>query len=145
MKYEFEIEDLLVAHLQDDLPDIKIFPLGEISAQEMEMAAQKSLKGTIYVAYKNSDYERAGNSFVYTRKMKYIILALNKTRRQRDGIYDLLDLLRDSVYLFRAFGKRCTIVNDSIDPQRTPQGLFILEMEIRFDFTMPLEMRESDK
>ena len=130
------LEDNLVEYLQSCF-DIPVFAIGKRINEELEDEASKNPKGAMFVMYVSSSREKKGN--MYEKKIKYLILIFNKNRREKDGIYDLIEILEEKLYGYKYKSLSTELGEDSISYQATVKGFWLGEFEIKFNLIYPIQ------
>ncbi len=144
MTLEKEIEDKIVEYLKGCIDNVGIEAFNTYE-EEVIARAKRQPEGLIVVTHANNsvNYEdpyKAG--IIYNLELKYAVTILMNSRRDNNGLYDMLDTVRAKLINFRYKNQVTRLVSHAISPQRAfdyKEGVFTGELVIAINAVYPSE------
>lgn len=142
MTPELNIENSICEYLQDKMPGVKVTPLAQ-DIVLLVLEAKRNPNGLIVVSHSNQpaiyDAPRPAPPFAMVTE-SYVITILSNDRRDRDGVYEYLNLVRDYLADYAYVNSRPVPIRHLISTQKFPDyedGVYIAEYEIEFKLKYP--------
>lgn len=132
MSIELEIEEAVVDYLSMELPGVKTEAIGKLDMKDKELTAraQRSPSGYVIIQYMGTDVADVfEGTRKYTLEAKFTMYLFTKSRKGRDGIYELLENVRAKMINFEYNNQVMIFRNDSMYPFPVSDGLFLCELQ----------------
>jgi len=129
---ELAIEEAAVAHLEANLSKISVEALGNTNYDDDEIVskAQRNSHGYVIIQYMGSAPDTPSRDFKqYKIVSKFIMYIFTKNRKDRDGIYQLLEDVKTNMIQFEYEGHKFQYRGDTMHPFPVSKGLFLCEIE----------------
>jgi hypothetical protein len=131
---ELDIEEAVVSYLTTELPEVKSEAIGNLDVKDKELIAraQRRTKGYVIIQYMGTTPENVMEAAKkYILSANFFMYLFTKSRKGRDGIYELLEKVRSKMINFEYNGYRMIYRGDNMHPFPVSDGLFLCE--IKFD------------
>ena len=132
MSVELEIEKAAVEYLEEKLTQVNVEALGNTNYDDDEIVnkAQRNTRGYIIIQYMGSQADTPSRDFKqYKIVGKYILYLFTKSRKERDGIYQLLEDVKTNMIQFEYEKQKFQYKGDVMHPFPVSKGLFLCEVE----------------
>lgn len=142
MTPELNIENSICEYLQMKMPGVKVDVLAQDIAL-LVMEAKRNPNGLIVVSHSNqpavynAPYPAPPSAFMAE---SYVITILSNNRRDKDGVYEYLNMVRDYLSEYAYVNSRPYPIRHLISTQKFPDyedGVYIAEYEIEFKLKYP--------
>ena len=132
MTPELDMEDAIVGYLKTQIPTAEVEALGSTDMKndnEIEARAERNSNGYIVVYHTEGDPDEsiANYSNVVVNE-KFIINIFSKNRRDRDGIYELVNTVRQKLTVFTYSNQKFLYKGHRISPMPLDNGVHLAEV-----------------
>ena len=144
MTIELEIEKAIVDFLKHEYPGLAIEALSEDIVLLIDRARSKA-KGLVVVSHSNqpADYTMIPAAYGrYVITERYVITILSNSRRDNEGVAELIDKFRKTMQNFVWRNRRMKQLSHSISPQKFPDikdGVYIGDLEFEIEIKYPID------
>lgn len=142
MTLELALENDIVKYLQDEMPDRSVEPYQGVEKDAVDRAISKS-GGIILVSQSWSDAnysDRTARGYAIT--IPITISMLNTERRANNGIYMLLNQVRELMFNYQFYNYSPRVVSHRITPEKI-KGIFGADIELEFKLPTNLNIGEE--
>lgn len=138
MSLETNIENNFAAYLSDFTGGVPVIPAAGLDRKDdLETLAQRNPGGAIFISYSGMNYQKAGASRLFRGQKEFAALIISKSREDRQGIYDILQTIREKAYEYSYNGLHLNPKSETVDAEPIRMGLFKAKLIFESDTVYP--------